>query len=265
MRDILAKLARGEIGVEEAERALRLTAIAEVGEMARLDLFRDLRAGVPEVVLGEGKEPSVLVEIARSLLAERGKAIISRVSEEQVRALREAFEGRGIAIEVHEKARMVVLKREGLEAPRTGGKVGILAAGTADVPVAEEARVIAQEMGCEVLTAYDVGVAGLQRLFPALKRMLEADVDVIVVVAGREGALPSVVAGLVDVPVIGVPTSVGYGFGSGGVSALMAMLQSCSLGLTVVNIDAGVAAGAAAALIANRVAKKAGRSPSGGR
>ena len=259
MRSILEKLARGEITVEEAERALRLAAIEEVGEVARLDVGRELRTRIPEIVLGEGKAREDLLRIAERLLAEQGRAIISRVSEEQARALEEAFRKEDVQVEVHERARIVVLRREGQALQRTGGRVGVIAAGTADIPVAEEARVVAQEMGCEVLTAYDVGVAGIHRLFPALKRMLEADVDVLVVVAGREGALPSVVAGLVDVPVIGVPTSVGYGLGAGGVSALMAMLQSCSLGLTVVNVDAGVAAGAAAALIANRVAEKAGR------
>ncbi|MEM2961142.1 MAG: nickel pincer cofactor biosynthesis protein LarB, partial [Candidatus Bathyarchaeia archaeon] len=129
------------------------------------------------------------------------------------------------------------------------------AAGTSDIPIAEEAKLIAEEMGCEVFSIYDVGVAGIHRLFEPLKRMVIEDVDVIVVVAGREGALASVVAGLVDVPIIATPTSVGYGFGDKGLSALTAMLQSCSLGLAVVNIDNGIAAGSIAALIANRAAK----------
>lgn len=131
----------------------------------------------------------------------------------------------------------------------------MITAGTADIPVATEAKVAAEEMGCKVLTAFDVGVAGIHRLFGPLKRMIEEGVDAIIVVAGMEGALPSVVASLVDVPVIGVPTSVGYGLGRDGIGALTAMLQSCSLGLAVVNIDGGVAAGVFAALIANRAAK----------
>jgi len=155
---------------------------------------------------------------------------------------------------LNERARMVVLKDKGFKVSRTGGKIGIVSAGTSDIPVAEEAKAVAEEMGCEVLTAYDVGVAGLHRLFPPLKEMITEGVDVMVVVAGREAALTSVVAGLVEVPVIGVPTSIGYGFGSGGTSALMSMLQACPLGIAVVNIDGGVAAGAMAALIANRVA-----------
>ena len=130
-----------------------------------------------------------------------------------------------------------------------------MTAGTSDIPVAEEAKAIALEMGCTVITFYDVGAAGVHRLFQPLKDMVKEDVDVVVVVAGREGALPTLVAGMVDVPLIAVPTSYGYGLGGKGVTALMAMLQSCSLGLAVVNIDGGIPAGAVAALIANRVAR----------
>jgi hypothetical protein len=150
---------------------------------------------------------------------------------------------------------MVVIKNKDFVVKNTGGKIGILTAGTSDIPVAEEAKVIAEEMGCNVYTSYDLGVAGIHRLLQPLKDLIMKDVDVIIVVAGREGALSSVVAGMVNVPVIAVPTSNSYGFGEKGVSTLMAMLQSCSLGLAVVNIDAGVAAGAMATLIANRVAK----------
>jgi len=150
---------------------------------------------------------------------------------------------------------MIVLKKKEFTVKPTGGKVGLLTAGTSDIPVAEEAKVIAEEMGCTVFAAYDVGVAGIHRLMQPIKEFVAKDVDVIIVVAGREGALPSVVAGMVDVPVIAVPTSNSYGFGEKGVGTLMAMLQACSLGLAVVNIDSGVAAGAVATIIANRVAK----------
>jgi NCAIR mutase (PurE)-related protein len=150
---------------------------------------------------------------------------------------------------------VVVVRNKGFTVQKTGGKIGLLTAGTSDIPVAEEAKVISEEMGCEVFAAYDLGVAGIHRVLQPLKDLIMKDVDVVVVVAGREGALPSVVAGLVDVPVIAVPTSNSYGFGEKGVGTLMAMLQSCSLGLAVVNIDSGVAAGAMATLIANRAAK----------
>jgi NCAIR mutase (PurE)-related protein len=150
---------------------------------------------------------------------------------------------------------MAILKKKTHATPNSGGRIGILTAGTSDIPVAEEAKVIAQEMGCTTYVNYDVGVAGIHRLMEPVKQLIENDVDVVVVVAGREGALASVVSGLVDIPVIAVPTSNSYGFGAKGVSTLMAMLQSCSLGLAVVNIDGGVAAGAMATLIANRAAK----------
>ena len=158
-------------------------------------------------------------------------------------------------MEINDKAKMVIIKNKTFAVKPSGGRIGILTAGTSDIPVAEEAKIVAQEMGCTVYSSYDVGVAGLHRLIEPLKQVISNDVDVVIVVAGREGALASVVSGLVDVPVIAVPTSNSYGFGEKGVSALMAMLQSCSLGLAVVNIDSGVAAGAVATLIANRAAK----------
>ena len=135
----------------------------------------------------------------------------------------------------------------------SGGKIGILSAGTSDIGVAEEARLMAEAMGCVTISFYDVGIAGMHRLLPAMEEMISADVGAIVVVAGMEGALASVVSSMMNVPVVGVPTSVGYGFGSAGIAALSCMLQSCALGLAVVNIDNGVGAGAFAALIANRI------------
>ncbi len=252
MREILEKLARGEISVDEAEKLLKIFSIAEIEGLAEIDLGREIRRGVPEVILAEGKSSDEVLEIAERMLDEVGRAIISRVSEDLMEKVTDI---EGAIIEIHERARIVVLKKEGFRVERTGGKVGILTAGTSDIRIAEEARVIAEEMGCEVLKAYDVGVAGLHRIFKPLKEMIREDVDVLIVVAGREGALASVVAGLVDIPVIAVPSSTGYGLGGEGLSALMSMLQSCSLGLAVVNIDGGVPAGIVASLIANRAAK----------
>ncbi len=148
---------------------------------------------------------------------------------------------------------MVVVKAGGFKVKPSGGRVGVLTAGTSDISVAEETEMIVREMGCQTRSYYDVGVAGLHRLFQPLTELLKWDADVLVVVAGREGALPTVVAGIADVPVVGVPTSKSYGFGQKGLAALAAMLQSCSLGMSVVNIDSGVGAGAVAAMIANRV------------
>jgi len=252
LREILEKLARGEISVDEAEKLLKIFSIAEIEGLAEIDLGREIRRGVPEIIIAEGKSSDEVLEIAERMLDEVGRAIISRVSEDLMEKVTDI---EGAIIEIHERARIVVLKKEGFRVERTGGKVGILTAGTSDIRIAEEARVIAEEMGCEVLKAYDVGVAGLHRLFEPLKEMIREDVDVLIVVAGREGALASVVAGLVDIPVIAVPSSTGYGLGGRGLSALMSMLQSCSLGLAVVNIDGGVPAGIVASLIANRVAK----------
>jgi len=249
-REILEKLARGEISVDEAEKLLKIFEIAEVEGLARIDLGRGIRRGVPEIIVAEGKSTDEVVKIAKRMLDEVGRAIISRASGDLMK-----INLPGAIVEVHERARIVVLKREGFRVERTGGKVGILTAGTSDIRIAEEAGVIAEEMGCEVLRAYDVGIAGLHRLFEPLKEMIREDVDVLIVVAGREGALASLVAGLVDIPVIAVPSSSGYGFGGRGLSALMSMLQSCPLGLAVVNIDGGVPAGVVASLIANRVAK----------
>ena len=254
MRELLEKLVKGQISIDEAEKFLKILAIDEVGNLARIDVNRKFRKGIPEVIFAEGKNPEEVAEIALSMLNGKGRAIISRATKEQISTIEKAL-SKDVLLHVNNKARIAVIKKKGFKVKKTGGKVGILTAGTSDIPVAEEARVIAEEMGCEVVTAYDVGVAGIHRLFPPLKKMLEKDVDVIIVVAGREGALPSVVAGMVDVPIIAVPTSVGYGFGEKGLSALMAMLQACPLGLAVVNIDSGIAAGAVATLIANRVAK----------
>ena len=254
MREILEKVAKGLISVDEAERLLRVLTVEEIGNMARIDVGREYRKGIPEVILAEGKDAGDLAQIAATMLKKSGRAIISRAVSDQIHAIREALSDDTLA-QVNDKARLMVIKKKNFVTKKTGGKIGILTGGTSDIPVAEEARVIAEEMGCDVITAYDVGVAGIHRLIPPLREMIARDVDALVVVAGREGALPSVVAGLVDVPLIAVPTSIGYGLGEKGVSALMAKLQSCSLGLAIVNIDSGIAAGAVATLIANRVAR----------
>ena len=249
----MENLAKGQISVDDAERLLRVLAIEEIGNMAKIDVGRTFRKGIPEIIIAEGKRPEDVVEISLRMLNESGRVIISRAKEDCLDIIRKTTFCDAV-LQIDTRAAIVVVKKKNFEVKRTGGKVGILTAGTSDIPVAEEARVIAEEMGCEVMTAYDVGVAGIHRLFSPLREMTQRDVDVVIVVAGREGALASVVAGLVHAPVIAVPTSVGYGFGEKGVGALTAMLQACALGLAVVNIDGGVAAGTVAALIANRAA-----------
>lgn len=252
LRSILEALVRGEMEVEEAVRRIRLLAIEELEDIARLDVGRELRRGVPEIVLGEGKSREELAEIASRMLSSCERVLISRVSECDASYVVEKAKPHKHRYE--RLARILALYSEDYKPSRTGGRVAVMSGGTADVRVAEEVRVIVEEMGCDVRTFYDVGIAALQRTLKAVREAMEWGADIIVVVAGREAALASLVAGLVDVPVLGVPVSVGYGFAARGVSALAAMLQSCPLGLAVVNIDAGVAAGVFAAMVANRIA-----------
>lgn len=223
--------------------------------VAKLDLSREARTGIPEVVLAEGKTDADLARIVRAFVAIRGRVLVSRLAPERLAVLA----GEDLKLDYSERARLLVASNGRTETPRTGGRIAVLAAGTADVAVAEEARLVAQALGCETETHYDVGVAGIHRLFPALDAASGA--DVYVVCAGREGALATVVAGLVDKPVIGVPVSVGYGHLGAGEAALGAMLQSCAP-LTVVNIDAGVVAGLCAAQIANTIARARTRAQS---
>ncbi|HEX8727316.1 MAG TPA: nickel pincer cofactor biosynthesis protein LarB [Ktedonobacterales bacterium] len=219
---------------------------------ARLDLGRAARKGIPEVVLAESKRDDQLVAIVRAFLERNGYALVSRVRPGQLDLLASAFAD--AALDVREVARAVALHAPGYQRRVSGGHIGVLTAGAGDVPVAEEARLVAEEMGCRVTTIYDVGVAGIHRLFGPLSDLLASDVAALVVCAGMDGALPSVVAGLAHVPVIGCPTSIGYGAGGKGRAALLAMLQTCAPGLTVVNIDNGIGAGATAALMANQLA-----------
>ncbi|TMB86933.1 MAG: nickel pincer cofactor biosynthesis protein LarB [Chloroflexi bacterium] len=219
----------------------------------RPDPGREQRKGTPEVIFGESKDVAQIIAMAQGLLKGSGRAIISRVRPEAIAPLQEAFQA--YTVSVREAARAVVIYRPDYVRRRTGGLVGVISAGTSDIPVAAEAALIAEEMGCQVTCIYDVGVAGLHRLVEPLRDLLSNGVDAIVVAAGMDGALPSVVAGLVPVPVIGLPTSIGYGLGGKGIAALLSMLQTCAPGLSVVNIDNGVGAGTTAALIANRVAQ----------
>jgi NCAIR mutase (PurE)-related protein len=223
-------------------------------DFAQPDLGRQQRKGVPEIVLADRKTPQQNVALAARFVEAEGRAILSRVTSESEDALRQAFPPPAI-IEWLPAPRAMILRRADYAPPQTGGRVGVVTAGTSDIPIAEEAALLCREMGCQVHTVYDVGVAGLHRLFEPLQRLVaEVGVDVLIVAAGMDGALPSVVSGLVDVPVVGLPTSVGYGLGGDGIAALLSMLQTCAPGMAVVNIDNGIGAGAMAGLIANRAA-----------
>lgn len=224
-----------------------------VETFARLDVHRRERTGVPETVFAEGKSAEQVVAILRTMCDKSDIALATRVTPQCASRVRDAFQN-GFVLTYNELARTVTVQKANHATTPTGACIAVLSAGTSDIPIAEEAKVTAEVMGCKVLTFYDVGVAGIHRLADPLKKILDEDVSAVVVVAGMEGALASVVRGLVPVPVIGVPTSIGYGYGAKGEAALMSMLQSCAPGLTVVNIDNGFGAGATAALIANRIA-----------
>jgi pyridinium-3,5-biscarboxylic acid mononucleotide synthase len=222
----------------------------------QVDPHRQARKGVPEVVYAAGKPPALTVAAVVALLARQpsGRVLVSRASAEVADRLRAELPPRTSLQVAPSGPTLLVCRADAEPLARTGGVVGLLTAGASDAPIADEAAWVAAEMGCEVVRADDVGVAGLHRLAEPLRRLAGAAADVVIVAAGMDGALPSVVAGLVDVPVIGLPTSIGYGLGGAGVAALLSMLQTCAPGLTVVNIDNGVGAGASAALIANRAA-----------
>ncbi len=227
----------------------QLDDLLNLSQIARVDHERATRTGMPEIILAERKSIDQSLAIAAELLERQGRALLSRVSPDLLAALRVRFPD---MVAASGSGTSVVVRRAGQNAPTGHGQVGILTAGTSDIPAAEEAALVCRELGCTVQTAFDVGVAGIHRLHAPLQAMLqETPVDVLIVAAGMDGALPSVVAGLVNVPVIGLPTSVGYGMGGGGVAALLSMLQSCAPGLAVVNIDNGIGAGAMAARIAN--------------
>ncbi|MBI3579069.1 MAG: nickel pincer cofactor biosynthesis protein LarB [Ignavibacteriales bacterium] len=228
-----------------------------VEEFARLDIHRAERTGIPEAIFAEGKTNEQVVSLVRSMVEKSGIALATRVTDECAKALSESL-GSKFKVHYNQLGRTFLAKDHKYNPKSSGGKIAIFAAGTADLRVAEEAKVTAETMGCDVTACYDVGIAGIHRLMEPLKLILEKEVSAVVVVAGMEGALPSVVRGLVPMPVIGVPVSTGYGYGGKGEGALMTMLQSCAPGLTVVNIDNGFGAGATAALIANQVARAKG-------
>ncbi|MFX0177845.1 MAG: nickel pincer cofactor biosynthesis protein LarB [Candidatus Hodarchaeota archaeon] len=256
MKEILDKLIKNKCSLEEAEKLLKANIIEQVGDIAKLDVFRKLRTGIVEVVYAENKTSQMVLDIANSFLKRKKFTIVSRYQDEQKKILLKEFEHNdNYVMQINDLAKILIIKEKSYEFESKGGKVGIITAGSSDIPVAEESKVIAQSMGCEVITSYDLGIAGIHRLFTPLSEMIKEGVHVIIVCAGMEGTLPGVVAALVDVPVIGVPISSGYGLGEKGVGALTTMLQSCSPGLLVVNIDNGFGAGASAALIANRIAK----------
>lgn len=256
IKEILKKLLEKELSIEEAEKYLKANLIESVGELAQLDVFRKIRTGVPEVIYAQNKSNIMLSEITLKYIKNNKFAIVSRINEDQENVLKQNLSNiESLIFEFNSQGKILVIKEKEFEFKKKGGVVGIITAGSSDIPVAEEAKVMVQCMGCDFITSYDIGIAGIHRIFKPLSDMIKKGVQVIIVCAGMEGTLPGVVAALVDVPVIGVPISSGYGMGEKGQGALITMLQSCSPGLLVVNIDNGFGAGSSAALIANKIAK----------
>ena len=244
LKRLLEQVRAGSIGVDKAIRSMRQAHVEQL-EFAALDIHRAIRRGFPEVIYGPGKKPEQIVEIVGRVRKARQTVLVTRVGREVHDLVAAVHAG----TEYHDDASAIVWRPK----QRTKGKKGIvvISAGTADIPVASEAALTAEVMGNDVKRIYDVGVAGLHRLLA--HRELLTTARVLVVVAGMEGALPSVVSGLTDCPVIGVPTSTGYGKGGQGEAALLSMLNSCAAGLTVVNIDNGFGGGYAASLINRQV------------
>jgi NCAIR mutase (PurE)-related protein len=244
IREILGHVADGGLTAAEALKQLRELPFEDLG-FAKLDRHRDLRRGVPEAIFGEGKSVEQLATIGRRTVAAKTNLIITRLTPDKARAVKRKLR----SLRYHPDARVGSIVAQRVK-PVGHGVVTVLTAGTSDIPVAEEAALCAELFGNRIARIYDVGVAGIHRLTANLEAIRNS--SVLIVVAGMEGALPSVVAGLVDKPVIAVPTSVGYGASMGGLAALLGMLNSCASGVTVVNIDNGFGAALAATLI-NRV------------
>jgi NCAIR mutase (PurE)-related protein len=240
LKKLFEQVKRGKLSSDEAVQRLRHLPFEDLG-FANVDHHRALRTGMPEIIFGPGKTPQQLAGIFARLAEHGHNVLATRVSPEQVRAVKRKFR----KAESHELARAITLTRDKTIYGR--GKIVVVSAGTSDIPVAEEALVTAQIMGNEVQHVYDVGVAGIHRLLARREVLTQA--RVIIVCAGMEGALPSVVGGLVGVPVIAVPTSVGYGASYNGIAALLGMLNSCASNVTVVNIDNGFGAGYVASVI----------------
>jgi NCAIR mutase (PurE)-related protein len=241
IRELLDRISRGEVSVDEGLEKLKDLPYEDIG-FAHIDHHRSLRRGLPEVIFGEGKNVSEILSIMDRISKQGENIIVTRVDLNKADDILEKYPKSSY----HERSRILTLMDHPIKS-RGRGSILVISAGTSDIPVAEEAALTARFMGNDVETIYDLGVAGLHRLLGHRHQLRKA--SVLIVVAGMEGALPSVVGGLVDKPVIAVPTSVGYGASFQGITALLGMLNSCASGVTVVNIDNGFGAGYAASLM----------------
>jgi NCAIR mutase (PurE)-related protein len=257
LHTILDEFANGNLSLSEVQKEISIHAIEKIGDIAKLDVGREMRrGGMPEIIFSESKEYRDIIKIAYAIVRRNRQVVVSRIKKNELSRVAGSLRRKGLNVEIGRNSTTLFASEKSFTCKMTGAKIGIMSAGTSDVGVAEEARIVSKAMGCEAITSYDVGIAGMHRLFPALKEMFKQEIGAIVVVAGMEGALASIVASMVDIPVVGVPTSIGYGFGANGVGALASMLQSCTLGLAVVNIDNGIGAGAYAASIAKRTMRR---------
>jgi hypothetical protein len=251
--EILKSLKAGKISPLKAKKLLSLYSLEKIENIAQIDVGRKNRRGIPEVIFAENKEYADLKKIIQRVSKKSDSILISRVKKKDYSKLKSFVKKMKLNYRAGKNTTTLLIYKNVIKNYK--GKVGIITAGTSDIGIAEEARLMCETMNCKCICSYDVGVAGMHRVFPILKNFKSKEVDAIIVVAGMEGALPTLVSSLVDVPVIGVPTSIGYGYGEKGIAALASMLQSCALGLSVVNIDNGIGAGAIAGKIANRMSK----------
>lgn len=253
LKEILLEYQQNKKTLEEVMQYLSLFSIEYVGnQIAQIDINRSTRKNVPEIVLATHKKSKDLILIMNAILKKNGFVLVSKIKPGMINKLSGYFLNKGLTVDAGLNSTSLLIYDNESSLPRkSGGKIGIICAGTSDIGIAEEARLAARIMGCVYHQSYDVGVAGIQRLLSSIIKMTQERVHAIVAVAGMEGALPTVVASLVNIPVVGVPTSVGYGYGANGNGALASMLQSCSFGLSVVNIDNGIGGGIFASMIAN--------------
>ena len=229
LHTILDEFANGSLSLSEVKKEISIHAIEKIGDIAKLDVGREIRrGGMPEIIFSESKEYKDVIRIASVIVRRNGQVVVSRIKKNELSRVAGSLRRKGLNVEIGRNSTTLFASEKSFTCKMTGAKIGIMSAGTSDVGVAEE----------------------------ALKEMFKQEIGAIVVVAGMEGALASIVASMVDIPVVGVPTSIGYGFGANGVGALASMLQSCTLGLAVVNIDNGIGAGAYAASIAKRTMRR---------
>ncbi len=258
LKDLLSDVSEKKISIDDAYTKIKKMSLVDVDDIVQFDVFRDARTGVPEVVYAEFKTPEHCIEIIQKVVPKKRIVLFTRLKKTHKDAFNDFFnKEKDFNIEMSNLGNSAIVYSSDYSIPKIENtKVGLITAGTSDIPIAIEAEYVLKIMGIETLNAYDIGVAGLHRLITPLKTMLSDGIDVLIVFAGMEGALPSVIAGLVDVPIIAVPISVGYGIKPPGEVALLSMLSSCSPGMSIVNVDGGFNAGAMAGLIALRCSQR---------